>query len=204
MKRVGIYSGTFDPVHIGHLAFADQAARECGLEKVFFLTEPRPRRKQAVKALSHRVAMIARAIEDNPRFGNIVIDQAQFTIPETMPVLQARFPGAELSILMGEDVIEHLVDWPQVNDLFKNMRLVIGVRSGSLETVASALQTLRNSRGLEVKYEIIGAPASEVTSSAIRRKLAKNEFVDELPAKVYDYITQKGLYSSTAVNRTTE
>ncbi|MCA9332160.1 adenylyltransferase/cytidyltransferase family protein, partial [Candidatus Saccharibacteria bacterium] len=51
MKKVGIYAGSFDPIHKGHIALAEQAIQQCGQDKVFFMVEPRPRRKQGVKAL---------------------------------------------------------------------------------------------------------------------------------------------------------
>src|SRR5258708_1287895 len=92
VKKIPIFAGTFDPVHEGHLAFA-QAALEEGLEKVMFLVEPRPRRKQGVRALEHRTAMVQLAIADEPQLSTIVLEQARFSVNETLPVLRARFSG---------------------------------------------------------------------------------------------------------------
>src|SRR5688572_16122728 len=107
-KRVGIYAGTFDPVHVGHMAFAEQALEACNLDKIFFLVEPRPRRKQGVRALEHREAMVRLATAKNDKYGVIQLEQTNFSVEETLPKLQALFEGAELHFLMGEDVFAHL------------------------------------------------------------------------------------------------
>src|SRR5687768_15392849 len=96
LKKVGIYAGTFDPVHEGHLAFAREAAAQYGLDKVFFLVEPNPRRKQGVKALEHRNEMVQLAIRSEKLFASILLEQHRFTVTETMPVLRSRFKNSEL------------------------------------------------------------------------------------------------------------
>src|SRR5688572_27140829 len=105
--KIGIYSGTFDPIHLGHVAFAKEALKQCGLEKVYFLVEPRPRRKQGVKALEHRQAMVELAIAKEPALGSIILDHARFSVRQTLPVLQARFEGSEIVFLMGDDMLAH-------------------------------------------------------------------------------------------------
>jgi nicotinate-nucleotide adenylyltransferase len=124
-KRVGIYAGTFDPIHEGHLAFAKQALQTSTLDKIFFLVEPRPRRKQGVRALEHREAMVRLAVADNPCLGIIQLEHSNFTVEETLPKLQALFEGAELHFLMGEDVFAHLNAWPNVNELLASSSFII-------------------------------------------------------------------------------
>ena len=68
VKRIGIFAGTFDPVHKGHISFALQAIEAAGLDEVVFLPEPRPRHKQSVTDQSHRIAMINLAIKAYPKF----------------------------------------------------------------------------------------------------------------------------------------
>src|SRR5688572_18703158 len=141
IKKIGIFSGTFDPIHEGHLAFA-QAALEQGLEKVWFLVEPRPRRKQGVRALEHRQAMVGLAIESEPKFGQIMLEQARFTAHETLPVLQARFKGRQLVLLFGDDVLSHIADWPDVQKLVQAIELMIAVRKDEAEKVVDNLKYL--------------------------------------------------------------
>jgi nicotinate-nucleotide adenylyltransferase len=72
-NRIGIYSGTFDPVHSGHISFALQSLKAAKLDKVYFLPERRPRNKQQVEHFGHRVAMLKRAIKPYPEF-NVLIE----------------------------------------------------------------------------------------------------------------------------------
>jgi nicotinate-nucleotide adenylyltransferase len=127
LKKFGVFAGTFDPLHNGHLAFARQALRS-GLDKVYFLPEPRPRRKQGVRALEHRQGMIEVAIQDDTRLGLIKLEQARFTPYETLPVLQQRFPNAEIVLLFGDDVLRHIADWPRIAELADSVRLLIATR----------------------------------------------------------------------------
>src|SRR3989344_4473010 len=78
--KVGIYPGAFDPVHEGHVAFAQLVIAQHGLDKVFFLPEPTPRYRQAVKAYEHRLAMIKLAIKKYDSLGVIQLDHNRFTV----------------------------------------------------------------------------------------------------------------------------
>src|SRR5688572_32810164 len=133
MTKIGIYSGTFDPIHEGHIAFAKAAIEQCGLERVYFLVEPRPRRKQGVKALEHRQNMVRLAIAKEPRLGSIILDHARYSVSQTLPVLQARFEGAEISFLMGADMLSYFTDadWPNLNEFVEAVHLIIGLRGTS-------------------------------------------------------------------------
>jgi nicotinate-nucleotide adenylyltransferase len=197
MKRVGIFSGTFDPVHKGHIRFALAAREACKLDKVFFLVEPRPRRKQGVKAFEHRVAMVQLAIKKHPDFSSIVLEQARFTPHETLPVLEARFKGAELFMLMGEDMLDHLADWPHVDSLIHAVTFVVGARHRSEREVRRIIQALQKTRGLSLKAEVFHAADSEVASSKIRTALRKGQTSSQIEPAVQRYIQKHQLYSTS-------
>lgn len=194
-KRVGIYSGTFDPVHDGHIAFAEAAIAEAHLDRVFFLVEPRPRRKQGVKAFEHRVAMVKLAIAKHPKLGVIMLEQSRFTVHETLPVLTARFKGAELSMLMGDDVLKHLTSWPHVEELVSSVKIVIGLRENSTRVVAEQLKNLQNIRNFTPDLQVFRTNASEYNSTKIRRSLRYGREVSGLDPKVLQYIQREGLYT---------
>ncbi|MBI3337871.1 adenylyltransferase/cytidyltransferase family protein [Candidatus Saccharibacteria bacterium] len=120
-SRIGIYSGTFDPVHDGHIAFANAALKQCNLDKIFFLVEPRPRRKQGVKAFEHRTEMVRLAIKNEHSLGSIVLNQQRFTPADTLPLLTERFKGADLYMLIGDDMLDHLAGWPHVECLLQSV-----------------------------------------------------------------------------------
>ena len=199
-KRVGIFAGTFDPIHAGHLAFAE-AALQTGLEKVFFLVEPRPRRKQGVRALEHRIAMVDLAIADQPKFGQIVLKQARFTIHETLPVLQARFPNHQLLLLFGDDVISHVAHWPHVQELADAVTLLVASRWRDKTELEAAFKTLQQTRSLHFHYEIIQVNQPEVASSRIRLALKNKKTSTELLPSIADYIHKHRLYSSSGASK---
>ncbi len=194
-KQVGIFAGTFDPVHDGHLAFAREALASCNLDKVFFLVEPRPRRKQGVRALEHRVNMVRLAIADERRFSNIILEQTNFSVVDTLPKLQALFAGAELHLLMGDDVVRHLAEWPHVKRLIEAVHFIIGAREDGQKAVEQHLRTLQKTRGITFKYNLFEPSKSEYASSKIRSALRRGQVPGGLRPAVSDYIRENGLYS---------
>lgn len=196
MKGVGIFSGTFDPVHKGHVQFAQDALKKVGLEKVFFLVEPRPRRKQGVKAFEHRQAMVQLAIRDIAQLGSIVLGQDQFTPQDTLPLLKARFQGMELHLLMGDDMLRHLNDWPHVDELIESCHFVIGVRKP--DQVASILErkdVIEKTRGLQFRYKIFESTFLDVSSSQVKRELRRTGVSAAVLPEVQDYIRSHKLYA---------
>ena len=197
-RRVGIFSGSFDPVHDGHLAFALQALEQCKLDKVFFLVEPRPRRKQGVKAFDHRVAMVQLAIANEPRFGSIILDQARFTPNETMPVLAKRFEGAEIHLLMGDDLVANLVHWPHIKDVIGNIKLAVGLRNHTREAVIRSFETMNRTRGLDFSYSLFETDHKTTASRDIKRTLRQGNIPSDLPLTVQGYIIEHKLYMSAS------
>ena len=193
MKKVGIFSGTFDPVHEGHIGFAKEALKQCGLDKVFFLVEPRPRRKQGVKAFKHRVNMVSLAIEDEPDFGLIILEQPRFTVTETMPILAKRFAGAQLNFLMGEDVLASLADWPAADSLLERIHFIIGQRQNESK-IKHHLDLIQKTKGRPLSHSVFRAEFSDVNSSNIRAALRRREMPEGLNPEVAAYIELNGLY----------
>ena len=197
-KKVGIFSGTFDPVHDGHLMFALQALQACKLDKVFFLVEPRPRRKQGVRALEHRIRMVQIAITKEPRFSTIILEQVRFSVDETMPLLKELFRGAEIYLLLGDDVVSHLAEWPHVDELIKDVCFVVGVRDKELEIAESDLKDLQGARGIKLKYHLLKSAAPRFASRQIRLSLKRGHEPHGLRSEVMSYIRDKGLYEPGA------
>ena len=193
-QRIGIYSGTFDPVHKGHIEFALEAIAQASLDRVYFMVEQRPRRKQGVKAFEHRQAMVQLAIADEPMLGSIITEQKQFTAESTLPVLKSRFGSAELYLLMGDDMLSHLADWPHVDELLKSVNFLIGVRHDQIKAV-ERIKTVEKTRGLQFNYSLFDSPNKTLSSSRVRRQLRSLKTPTELPVGVYDYILEENLYS---------
>lgn len=197
MKRVGIYSGSFDPVHEGHLAFAREAIEQCDLDKVFFLVEPRPRRKQGVKALEHRDEMVRLAIKDDSKFGSIQLKQQRFTSVDTLPILQERFKNTELHMLMGDDMLAHFADWPHVDKLIRNIRFIIAIRLYSAAEIRKRVDVVRQTRGMPIRYDVLRVPSAEYSARSIRKQIKAAQKPQGLSPRVLDYITEHNLYASS-------
>lgn len=194
MKRVGILAGTFDPVHKGHLGLAAQALDVGGLDKVFLLPEPRPRRKQGVRALSHRLNMAELAAASHPKIGVIRLEHPQFSVHETLPVLQARFSGAELYMIMGDDVLAHLAEWPGVIRLLKETSFILAARQTSPGKIHEKMQALSGVHGVDVRFSILSEPLNSASSQAVRSALRAGMHSDMVSPEVTNYIKAQKLY----------
>jgi nicotinate-nucleotide adenylyltransferase len=193
-KRVGIYAGTFDPIHAGHVGFAGQAIKQAGLSKVFFLPEPSPRRKQGVHALEHREAMVRLAVAEDPKLGIIKLHQANFTPSETLPKLNALFEGAELYMLMGDDVFVHLNEWPHVKKLLTACKFIIGIRKEDETKAKQRLHAIEEARNIKLDVQFLISDYQDISSSKIRSALNHGKPTKGLLPQTFDYIKANKLY----------
>lgn len=162
-RSIGLYPGTFDPIHSGHIAFALAAIEACNLDEVFFLPENNPRAKQHVTALSHRKELIKKAIQTYPSLRTIDVSSSQFTVHETLPELRERFVGSELTLLIGSDVARSITQWPKVDTLLKEVHLAIGMRAEDSEMeIKASLQSI------PTQVTFITTHLAAMTSSQIR------------------------------------
>lgn len=195
-RRIGIYAGTFNPVHSGHIAFALQAVKNAKLDKLYFLPERRPRHKHQVEHLGHRVAMLQTAVRPHPSLGVLETDDISFTVKRTLPRLQKRFSGSRLVFLFGSDVAQHISGWPQAERLLEQSEIVIGLREGADRTaLASAISAWP--AGVRGPL-IIASHAPDVSSHKVREALAKRTHVRGLLRSVAKYSNHHWLYVSLA------
>lgn len=194
MKKIGIYSGTFDPIHKGHISFAQEALDKYKLDKVYFLPEPRPRRKQGVKAFEHRVEMIRLALLRQTGMGTIVLKHSRFSMQHTLPVLLDRFTGTQLYLLIGEDTLDHLAEWPRLEAL-QVVNLIIGVRKKSVAEVCSTIETICQTKGVAFRYKVFQAQNSDISSSYVRKELRHARKPAGMNTRVQKYISANNLYS---------
>lgn len=127
--RVGIYAGTFDPVHSGHLAFALQALVAADLDRVIFLPERQPRAKPNSEHFGHRVAMLNKAVAPHPQFKVMELVDVNFNMQRTLTFLKHTFKNDDLIYLFGSDVALNLSGWHGVDKLLQHGEIVIGLRS---------------------------------------------------------------------------
>ncbi len=190
MKRIGIYSGTFDPVHNGHIGFAVRALDETDLDEVVFIPERTPRGKEHVTNLEHRFELIARAVAPYNGLSVRLLPPEQFCVQGTLPELRQAFGSAKLSMMLGSDVVKTFPErWANLDELFASMELVIGVRRGDDR---KNLKKLLRSLDVHVKpcYTFVDSPLAEASSTRVRRGHA----VRDVPPEVSVYIESHKLY----------
>ncbi len=189
MRKIGVYAGTFDPVHAGHVAFAGQALRECGLDEVVFLLEREPRGKPNALDLAHRLALLQRAISGEPGLRAAGLRARQFTVRSALPELRSLFGDQELVLLMGVDVLRLLHAWDDVGDLLAVFSLAVALRgSDTMQDVEKLMERLTQMYG-PVAYQVVEAKHAKVSSTLVR---GGNH--DVLHPEVRTYIKQHGLY----------
>lgn len=190
--RVGIYSGTFDPVHAGHIAFALQAASETQLDKVYIVPERQPRGKEQVTHFVHRVAMVRRACRPFGRLGVLELEDKTFSVVRTLPRLEKRFPDTRLVFLCGSDVLRNMRHWEFLETFLTNVELCVGLRGQEtpqeLQAIVSKLPTQ------PVRVWFVKSHAAQVSSSQIREALRKHTGVRGLLASVRAYAAREWLY----------
>jgi len=194
-QRIGVYSGTFNPIHLGHISFALQALREANLDRVYFMPERHRSTKQDVAHFGHRVAMIKRAIMPHAKLSIIESHEISFSVNKTLPKLQARFKNDQLVFLFGSDSLVGMSQWPQINSLLLVSELVVGIREGDQSRIGGLINQLPIQP--QAKH-IIDSYAPSVSSSKIRHALRNQAETEGILSSVRRYSNQNWLYISLA------
>jgi nicotinate-nucleotide adenylyltransferase len=193
---VGIYAGTFNPVHSGHIAFALQALDLGNLDQVYFLPERRPRAKPDVEHYAHRVAMLKQALKPHPPFHTLELVDSSFNVARTLPSLQQQFANDQLVFLFGSDVILRLAAWPNADQFLKQAELIIGLRhQDNRESLKSTIAAWKTQPKL---VTIFDSHAPLVSSGKVRNALRHNQPTTGLLSSVERYSDHHWLYVSLA------
>jgi nicotinate-nucleotide adenylyltransferase len=195
--RLGIFGGSFDPVHNGHLAVARACQEQAKLDEVWFTpTAVQPLKQQGPHATdAERVEMLRLAIADETawRVFTREIDRGglSYTI-DTLRQLHEELPVAELFFLIGSDALRDVARWKEPREIFRLSTPLIVHRAGELEPSLTELTSLCTD---ERQPKLIEMPAVDISSTEIRRRVAAGKPIDALvPAVVATYIRQHGLY----------
>jgi nicotinate-nucleotide adenylyltransferase len=169
-RHIGIYSGTFDPIHQGHVAFAKEAINLFHLDKVIFLPEKTPRRKKGVSDISTREVALKKAISSEPKLESHIFQTNQFTTLKTLPELHQLLPGSTFTLLLGSDVALHLPKWQDLPMLIAGVSFVVAMREGDSRTAVERMfQQLEKSLKTPIRYTIIDSPHPDLSSSQLKK-----------------------------------
>jgi nicotinate-nucleotide adenylyltransferase len=200
--RVGVFGGSFDPVHLGHLRLAECCWRQARLDRVEFVPASRQPHKPRGPVADdvHRVAMLRLALE-RPEFcvSAIEIDRGgvSYTV-DTLRALHDKLPGAELFFLMGADSLADLPHWRDPQTICELATPLVVRRAGMDEPDFNALRPfVPAARLVEIQDLQVEMPETPISSSGIRQLIAsRGEWRTLVPNAVAEYIDRHRLYQA--------
>jgi len=188
-KKIGIFGGTFDPIHYGHLIIAERAREQFNLDFVIFIPCGIPPHKKKVYALPEdRLNMVKVAIENNPFFKvsdiEIFKKEVSYTY-NTLKELKKKMPDYEILMIIGEDSLYDIPNWYKASELVKEVIFLVAKRS----------ENPKFNINFPINYKIVDSPFIDISSSYIRSCIFENKTIKYLiPDKVIEYIRNKGVY----------
>jgi len=202
-QRIGVYGGTFDPIHIGHLVAAEEVRAVLRLDRLLFLPAGDPPHKhwKGLTAAVHRKRMVEVAIADNPLFELSTIDldrPGPHYSADALAILQAREPNTDLWFVMGEDTLLDIPNWHAPERIVEFARLAVVTRPGwkvSIEDLASLDAAIP---GIVRQSDFVSIPMLDIASRRVRERIRQNApYRYLLRADVAAYIEAHDLYGIT-------
>jgi nicotinate-nucleotide adenylyltransferase len=199
--RIGVFGGTFDPVHLGHLILAEQCREQGRLDQVWFVPASRPPHKQrpGLTPFRQRAEMLQLATAGHPAFRIDELEDQRagpsYTVV-TLDELKKRRPDADWFLLIGSDTLAELHEWHDPGGVVARAGLLVMARGGERILSAEELRSLLKLPGAAaVRLEVIEAPRIEIASRDLRRRAAEGRSLRYLvPRAVECYIEEKHLY----------
>ncbi|WP_103068909.1 nicotinate (nicotinamide) nucleotide adenylyltransferase [Aquimarina sediminis] len=192
MKKIGLYFGTFNPIHIGHLAIANHMAEYSDLDELWMVVTPHNPHKKKSSLLDnhHRYEMVYRATQSYPK---LKPSDIEFKLPQpnytvyTLAYLQEKYPEDEFHLIMGEDNLKSFHKWKNYEVILENHNIYVYPRIAE-----GAIETQFNDHP---KIHRIQAPIMEISSTFIRKSITDSKNVRPLlPVSVWEYIDEMNFY----------
>lgn len=197
-SNIGIFGGTFDPPHLGHLILASEARQSLQLTRLLWMLTPISPHKVGnfITEPQRRIEMLKLALADEPAFELSTLElerpAPQYTV-ETLEILQRQNPASDLTLLLGADSLGGLHTWHRPADLVRVCRSIGVMRRPGESVQLDALEAILP--GLTEKVRFVDAPLLEISSREIRRRVKEGlEFRYFVPRAVFDYIQTHRLY----------
>jgi nicotinate-nucleotide adenylyltransferase len=199
--RIGVFGGSFDPVHWGHLILAEQCREQARLDAVWFVpTAHHPfKAHQGVTPFEHRVAMLNLAIGDAP---GMAVNETERDLPaptytiNTLEALANQHPGTDWRLLLGGDALDELPTWHEPDRIVQRASLVTMARPGhAIPSVDQVRERLSLAPTIPLGLQVVDVPLIDLSSRDIRRRVAAGRSIRFLaPAAVVKYIREMELY----------
>ena len=191
-KKIGLYFGTFNPIHVGHLTIANHMVEFSDLDEVWLVVTPHNPHKKKKTLLDdiHRLAMVQIAVEEYPKLkaSNIEYDlpQPNYTV-NTLAYLEEKYPEAQFSLIMGEDNLKSLHKWKNYEVIVNRYDLYVYPRisEGNVENEFLAHGNIHR----------VAAPIMEISSTFIRKAIKDRKNIRPmLPQNVWEYLDEMNFY----------
>ena len=196
--RIGVFGGTFDPIHMGHLIVAEDARAALQLDKVLFIPAGQPWFKsyRQITDAHHRLAMVRLAVADNPNFAvsdiEITRSGPSYTV-DTLTELREHHPDAEFIVILGIDALREIDRWHQPRKLFELSSVVGMARPGAainLSVLHAAIP------GSSSRIRLLDSALIDISGTDIRRRAAHARPIRyRVPPTVEQYIQENALYA---------
>jgi nicotinate-nucleotide adenylyltransferase len=200
MKKVGLYFGTFNPIHVGHLIIANHFVETTDLKEVWLVVTPQNplKNKEGLLDDHHRLAMVREAIHDNPK---LRVSNIEFDLPKpsytvyTLQILKEKYPDHEFALIMGEDNLRNFHRWKNYEYILENHFVHVYPR---VHTEAELSTMREESNKFETHPHVrfnTNAPVMRVSSSYIREAIKAGRDVRYLLTEpVYAYLNSMNFY----------
>jgi nicotinate-nucleotide adenylyltransferase len=197
LSKIGIFSGTFDPIHAGHIAFALKALEMAKLDEVYLIPEMVPRRKDGVTHYAHRIAMIKLALKPYKNIKLLELPDKQLSVQKTLPRLKKMFAGDELFMLVGSDMVDFMISpnaveqWPDLNKFLEAFKLIVAVRGKRIKE-----EHRQKIDRLQSNALAFASQKPLISSRNIRESLMRGRMHKDVLPSLRDYIKKNWLYAS--------
>ena len=200
--KIGLYFGTFNPIHVGHLIIANHMAEHTDMDQVWMVVTPHnPLKKKETLLDDHqRLQMVHLATEDFPKIKpsdiEFKLSQPNYTV-NTLVHLQEKYPNHKFSLIMGEDNLKSLHKWKNYEVILAHHDIYVYPRISSEADTSLKGELAEENTELKnhPKIHLIDAPVVEISSTTIRNNIKKGKNVQPLlPHKVWDYIDHNNFY----------
>ena len=195
MTKIGLFFGSFNPIHIGHLILANYILEKSDMEQLWFVVSPQNPFKEKKSLLKdyHRLDMVNLALKNYPkmRASNI-----EFSLPkpsyttDTLAYLKEKYPENSFALIMGEDNLKSLHKWKNSEHLIENNQIIVYPRK-----VENELAEENNPYLNHKNIHLIDAPILELSATQIREMIKQNQNVRPmLPPEVFEYLDGSNFY----------
>lgn len=193
--NIGLYFGSFNPIHIGHLIIANHILNESKLQKIWFVVSPQNPFKKSESLINEydRFHIVQKAIENDPR---LKVSDIEFSLPKpsytvhTLAYLKEKYPDHDFSIIMGSDSFQNLGKWKNAEVIIENYSIIVYRRPG-----------FDVNNKLNARIQVMDAPLLEISSTHIRELIQSGKSIKYLvPANVEEEIITSGFFKNLKGN----